>query len=217
MSDPDRTEKLGGSLPTGVLFYGAPGTGKTAAAKALAKHLGWTLLTATGAELSRDVAALEKIYRQAKEFRPSLVFIDEADELIQDRGYSGVTQATNKLLTLMDGAADRVRDVVWIAATNHPDQIDPALLRGGRFTEKVAFDLPSPADLLAHIRTWLDARGLQLESGLNVENLVEALGQVSIATAEAIVQSAVNHAIGRGTPVVISHHDVQHAIDLVVG
>lgn len=217
MHDPERTERLGGSLPTGVLFYGPAGTGKTAAAKALGKQLGWTFLTATGAELARDVASLEKIYRKAKELRPALVFVDEADELIQDRGYSAATHATNKLLTLMDGATDRVRDVVWIAATNHVNQVDAALLRGGRFTEKVAFELPSQDDLRAHIEAWLQAKSLRLEAGLDGGTVVEIIGSVSIATAEAVVQSAVNLAIGRGTPVVLSREDVEEAVLLVVG
>lgn len=217
MADPERTERLGGTLPTGVLFYGPPGTGKTAAAKAIAKHVGWTFLTATGAELSRDISALEKIYRKAMELRPAIVFVDEADELLRNREYSAATQATNKLLTLMDGAADRVRDIVWIAATNHVDQIDGALLRGGRFSEKIPFELPSEADLQAHIGAWLNARDLQLERGFNVCALVGMMGSVSIATAEAVVQSAVNIAIGRGTPVLVLRQDTLHAIDLVMG
>jgi len=217
MQDPEQTERLGGSLPTGVLFYGPPGTGKTAAAKALAKYLGWTFLTATGAELSRDVSALDKIYRRAMDLRPALVFIDEADELIQDRGYSAATHATNKLLTLMDGAMDRVRDVVWIAATNNVEQVDTALLRGGRFTEKVSFELPSQDDLRAHIEAWLQARSLRLEPGFDGGAAAEIFGSVSIATAEAVVQSAVNLAIGRGTPIVLSREDVEEAVRLVVG
>lgn len=147
---------------------------------------------------------LARTIADRSEFRPALVFFDEADELIQERSYSVATQATNKLLTLMDGASDRARDVMWIAATNHPDQVDAALLRGGRFTEKVSFELPSRSDLLAHTSTWLKERGLRLEPGFDDRARVESMGSVSIATAEAVVQSAVNPAIVRGTPVVVS-------------
>lgn len=125
MRDPERTESHGGTLPTGIVFFGPPGTGKTAAAKAMAHEMGWTFLAVTGAELSRDLEALNRLYAKAQELRPTLIFIDEADELLRHRDYSAATAATNKLLTILDGAGERVRDVVWIGATNHIDQCGP--------------------------------------------------------------------------------------------
>jgi transitional endoplasmic reticulum ATPase len=217
MRDPENTERHGGTLPTGVVFSGPPGTGKTAAAKALAKELGWTFLASTGAELSRDVAALGRLYAKAKEQRPAIIFVDEADELLRRREFSANTEATNKLLTLMDGAADRVRDVVWIAATNHLDQIDPAVLRGGRFSEKVAFELPSREALRSHLTTWLKTRSIQLEPTFTQSGLAELVGEASIADAEAVTQAAVNLAIGRGAPVVVTRRDVLDAIQIVLG
>jgi transitional endoplasmic reticulum ATPase len=218
MADPEDTERHGGTLPTGIIFAGPPGTGKTAAAKALAKELGWTFLPATGAELSRDVDALNRLYVKAKDLRPAIIFVDECDELLRHREFSGATQATNKLLTIMDGAADRVRDVVWIAATNHLDQIDPAMLRAGRFTEKVMFELPAQEAVEAHLTEWLHVRNVVLEPGLVVAALVEMMGEVSVANAEGVAQAAVNLAISRGTrPVLITRQDVAHAIELVIG
>src|SRR5206468_1045178 len=85
MADPERTERNGGTLPTGVLFFGPPGTGKTAAARALAKQLAWTFLPATGAELARDVTALDRLYSKAMDLRPAVIFVDEADDLVRDR------------------------------------------------------------------------------------------------------------------------------------
>src|SRR5206468_8298826 len=114
MSDPAHTERHGGTLPTGVLFFGPPGTGKTAACKALAHAIGWAFLPVTGAELARDPDRLEALYTKAKDLRPTVIFIDEADELLRDRQFSASTAATNKLLTHLDGVGDRVRDVVWI-------------------------------------------------------------------------------------------------------
>jgi transitional endoplasmic reticulum ATPase len=199
LRDPQRVERLGGTLPSGVLFYGPPGTGKTAACKALAKEVQWAFLIATGTDLARDPKGLDKLYAQAKELRPCIVFIDEADDLVRSREYSSNTEATNKLLTIMDGVNDRVRDVVWIAATNHPDQVDQALLRGGRFTEKVEFVRPDEDQLSEHIGKWLKTRKIALESGLTADHVAGLVGDESIANLEAVLQYAVNRSISKST------------------
>jgi transitional endoplasmic reticulum ATPase len=216
MADPEHTEKHGGTLPTGVLFSGFPGTGKTATAKALAAEIGWAFLPSTGAELARDPKKLEALYAKAKDLRPAIIFIDEADELLRSREFSGSTDATNKLLTLMDGVGDRVRDVVWIAATNHPDTIDSALLRGGRFTEKVRFELPDEEAMAKFVDRWIAVRKVQLAPDLPPEHVVKMLGQQSIANAEAALQAAVNRAVARRTtPVVVGQADVAQAVRMV--
>ncbi len=117
----------------------------------------------------------------------------------------------------MDGAADRVRDVVWIAATNHLDQVDPAIPRGGRFGEKVAFELPCRHALQSHLSTWLRTRKIQLEPTFNHNALAEMVGEASIADAEAVAQTAVNLAIGRAAPVVVTRRHVLNAIQIVMG
>jgi transitional endoplasmic reticulum ATPase len=216
--DPEHTESHGGTLPTGVLFYGRPGTGKTAACKALAKEIGWAYLPTTGADLARDPKRLEALYSKAQDLRPTIIFIDEADELLRDRQFSGATEATNKLLTLMDGVGDRVRDVVWIAATNHPDQIDPALLRGGRFSEKVMFDSPSPQDLSRYMQQWLERKKVALDADAGIDRIAGLVGSDSIANAEAILQSAVNRAVARRqSPVMVRLEDFERASTLVKG
>ena len=213
MADPAHTERHGGTLPTGVLFFGPPGTGKTAACKALAHAIGWAFLPTTGAELARDPDRLEALYTKAKDLRPTVIFIDEADELLRDRQFSPSTAATNKLLTLMDGVADRVRDVVWIAATNHPEQLDPALLRGGRFSEKVVFELPSASELALYLRRWLQRKGVALDEGLGLEQITAAMGESSIANAEAVLQAAINRAVARReTPLRVRLQDIERAL-----
>lgn len=217
MADPEHTESHGGTLPTGVLFYGPPGTGKTATAKALAREIDWAFLPATGADLARDPKALEKLYAKAKELRPCIIFVDEADELLKSRDYSPNTESTNKLLTLMDGVNDRIKDVVWVAATNNPDQIDAALLRGGRFTEKVLFEKPSAEGLAAYLDGWFTTRKVTLESGLTSAVIADMVGSESIANAEALVQAALNRAISRrSAPVVVTRADVEQAIRAIL-
>lgn len=217
MADPDHTERYGGTLPTGVLFSGPPGTGKTATAKALAAEIGWAFLPTTGAELARNPVKLEELYTKAKDLRPTLIFIDEADELLRTREFSDSTNATNKLLTLMDGVGDRVRDVVWVAATNHPESIDPALLRGGRFTEKVRFHLPEEAAITQFVEGWLQQRKVQLAEGLEPRQVALVIGQATIANVEAILQTALNCTIARRTvPVVVTAGDFEQAIELVL-
>jgi len=217
MADPEHTESHGGTLPTGVLFYGPPGTGKTATAKALAKEIDWAFLPATGADLARDPKALEKLYAKAKELRPCVIFVDEADELLKSRDYSPNTESTNKLLTLMDGVNDRVKDVVWVAATNNPEQIDAALLRGGRFTEKLLFENPSADGLAAYLDGWFASRKVALESELTSWVVADMIGSESIANAEALVQAALNRAISRrSTPVVVTRADVEQAMRMIL-
>jgi len=218
MLDPEHTERHGGTLPTGVLFYGPPGTGKTAACKALAREIGWAYLPSTGADLARDPKCLEALYAKAQDLRPTIIFIDEADELLRDRQFSGSTEATNKLLTLMDGVGDRVRDVAWIAATNNPGQIDPALLRGGRFTEKVVFELPSAQDLARYVEQWLERKKVVLDAGIGLDRIADVVGLSSIANAEAILQAAVNRAIARRQmPVLVRLEDFERASRSVMG
>lgn len=220
LRDPQRVERLGGTLPTGVLFYGPSGTGKTTACKALAQDVQWAFLTATGADLARDPKGLDKLYAQAKELRPCIVFVDEADDLLRSREYSSNTEATNKLLTIMDGVNDRVRDVVWIAATNHPDQIDQALLRGGRFTEKVEFVRPNEGQLASHVGKWLLTRKIGLAQGLTAAHVADLVGDESIANLESVLQYAVNRAISKSSgegALELTAEDVSRGVTMVLG
>ena len=218
MADPEYTERHGGTLPTGVLLFGPPGTGKTATCKAIAKELGWAFLPATGATLARSPKDREKLYLKAKELRPAIIFIDEADELLKNREFSQYTEATNTLLTMTEGVGQRVKDVVWFAATNHPDNIDAALLRGGRFTEKILLDLPSAEQIALHLQRWLAARSVRLDEGFDAAELAQMIGTVSIANGEAVAQAALNRAVARReTPVVVRKADAEQAARLVLG
>lgn len=219
LKDVARIEAMGGTLPTGVLFHGPSGTGKTAAARAMAREAGWAFLSVAGPDLISDRTKLDKLFAEAKDIRPTIIFIDEADDVLRNRQYSATPDMVNKLLTLMDGADDRVQDVVWVAATNNPDQIEPALLRSGRFTEKVLF-APPPQDMVPrHIALWMKGKGVAFAPDLDAFDVAERLEGQTIADIEGVLQYALNNAIGAtadGNTPVIKEHDLQTAIRIVL-
>ena len=194
-----RLEQIGGSLPTGLIFYGPPGTGKTQAAMALAQASGYAFLRTTGATIMGKPDSWDKLVREAKDIRPVIVFIDEADDILADRRYSNVAPLTNRILTTLDGADGRIRDVIYIAATNHYDRLDPAAVRGGRFEEKIRFDVPERQDMKAHVKTGLQKISDQrytIASGVT-ERCLSVLAGRSIADADALLNRAVNLAAVR--------------------
>ena len=192
-------EKIGGRIPTGLVFFGAPGTGKTQAAMSLAKAVDFAFLKTTGTEIMANPDSWDKLVREAKDIRPVIVFIDEADDILRDRRYSNVSTLTNRILTTLDGGGGRVRDIVYIAATNHFDQLDPAAIRGGRFTEKIFFDIPSAQAMNRFIVTGLK----RLAGGTYVimpgvrAQLTRLLAGKSIADAEAALQKMIDSAAVR--------------------
>lgn len=194
LRDVHRVESMGGTLPGGVLFYGPPGTGKTVAAQALALESGWAFLPVAGPDLLTDREALAKLYRRACDLRPALIFIDEADDILRQRAMSATPDVVNRLLALMDGSGARIPDVVFLAATNHPDDVDPALLRAGRFTEKICFHAPSDDQVARAVQAWLQAKHVELH-GLSVRDVVELLSGRTMADVNGAMQYALNRAI----------------------
>jgi len=190
-------EKMGSRLPTGQIFVGPPGTGKTQAAMALAKQTDWAFLKITGSEIIAKPDSWDKLYKTACDIRPAIVFLDEADGILRDRRYSGYGMLTEKILTTIDGAGGRVRDLLFIAATNYYDQIDSAAVRGGRFEEKVIFNVPEAQDMKAYVRAKLG--GLDgWVVGATIESLLcEHVRGHSIADADAVIQKAIDAAAVR--------------------
>ena len=195
LKQPDRFQRLGGEIPTGVLLVGPPGTGKTLLARAVAGEAEVPFFSITGSnfmEMFVGVGAsrVRDLFDEAKEASPSIVFIDELDSIGRRRGaglgggHDEREQTLNQLLAEMDGFEPH-EDVIVVGATNRPDILDQALLRPGRFDRRITVDLPTLRDrekiLEIHARDKVLSEDVDLErvargtpgfSGADLENLL---------------------------------------------
>lgn len=191
-------EDMGGTVPKGVLFFGPPGTGKTAVAQALALESQWAYLAVAGNDLLNNKGELEKLMDRASDLRPCIVFIDEADDILMDRKDNPWGRSdTNKLLSLMDGNK-ALQDVLFIAATNHKEDLDPAAVRGGRFSEHFEFELPDDDSLLAIInRFMVDKAMAPWAPDFTPAAAMDILSGMSPADAKDRLQQAINRTVAR--------------------
>ena len=159
LKHPENFHKLGAEIPHGVLLMGAPGTGKTLLARALAGEAGVPFFSISGSQFIEvfvgvGAARVRHLFEAAKKNAPSIVFVDELDSIGRTRGtglgggHDEREQTLNQILAEMDGFSGH-EAVIVLAATNRPDVLDPALLRPGRFDRHVVLDLPDRRDRVA--------------------------------------------------------------------
>jgi cell division protease FtsH len=152
LKEPGKYTRLGGTAPKGVLLVGAPGTGKTLLARAVAGEAGVPFFSMSAAEFVEMIvgvgaARVRDLFKQARANAPAIIFIDELDSIGRARGptaFGGSSeqeQTLNQILTEMDGFSSQ-QGVIVLAATNQPDVLDRALLRPGRFDRRVVVNLP---------------------------------------------------------------------------
>ncbi|OUL59479.1 ATP-dependent zinc metalloprotease FtsH [Pseudoalteromonas ulvae] len=195
LRDPSKFQKLGGSIPKGVLMVGPPGTGKTLLAKAVAGEAKVPFFTISGSDFVEmfvgvGASRVRDMFEQAKKAAPCIIFIDEIDAVGRQRGagmgggHDEREQTLNQMLVEMDGFEGN-EGIIVIAATNRPDVLDPALLRPGRFDRQVVVGLPDirgreqilkvhmrKVPLADDVKASVIARGTPGFSGADLANLV---------------------------------------------
>jgi len=223
LKEPQKYLALGAKIPKGVLLVGAPGTGKTLLARAVAGEAGVPFFSLSGSEFVEmfvgvGAARMRDLFEQARERAPCIVFIDELDAIGKSRGGVGALathdereQTLNQLLVEMDGF-DAQKGVVIMAATNRPEVLDPALLRAGRFDRQVVVDRPDIRGRLAILK--VHARKVRLGADVDLELVARRTPGMVGADLANVVNEAALAAARRGAGQV-ERQDFEEAIDRI--
>ena len=213
LKSPEKFDKVGARVPKGVLMYGPPGTGKTLMARAVAGEGGVPFFAISGSEVTGfliglGAARLKGLFRKARK-RGGVIFIDEIDALGSRRGnnrsHNEDDRTLNQLLVEMDGFSQR-EGVLVIGATNRPEDLDPALLRPGRFDRSVAVGLPSVDEREAILRLHVSERSVPVAKDVDLGRLARLMPQSSGADLANLVNEAAIVAARQGADTVAWGH-----------
>lgn len=223
LKSPEKFLALGARIPRGVLLIGAPGTGKTLLARAIAGEAGVPFFSISGSEFVEmfvgvGASRVRDLFDQAKRNAPCIVFVDEIDAVGRHRGaglgggHDEREQTLNQILVEMDGF-DTSTNVIVLAATNRPDILDPALLRPGRFDRRVVLDLPDINGRTGILQ--VHAKGKPLDSSVNLETISRQTVGFSGADLANLVNEAAILAARRNKKT-IAMIDLEESIDRVI-
>jgi cell division protease FtsH len=224
LKNPERYRRLGARIPRGVLLAGAPGTGKTLLARAVAGEANVPFFSASASEFIEAIVGIgasrvRDLFQQAKAAAPAIIFIDELDAVGRSRGAAGAIgshdereQTLNQILTEMDGF-DSDSNVIVLGATNRPEVLDPALLRPGRFDRRVFVQPPDAPGRAAILR--VHTRSVPLADDVDLDRLAASTPGMVGADLANLVNEAALVAARRGHDRV-QYSDFTEAIEKIV-
>ncbi|HXA28500.1 MAG TPA: ATP-dependent zinc metalloprotease FtsH, partial [Candidatus Angelobacter sp.] len=224
LKDPQRYQRLGGTIPKGVLLIGPPGTGKTLLARAVAGEAGVPFLSVAASEFVEMIVGVgasrvRDLFQKARALAPSIIFIDELDAIGRSRGgaarfggHDEQEQTLNQILTEMDGF-DAGTNVIVLAATNRPEILDPALLRPGRFDRRIAVQPPDRVGRREILR--IHTRSVPVDPDVDLDAIAASTPGMTGADLALLVNEAALFA-ARRSHATVQRPDFTDAIEKII-